>query len=693
MGGLARILGLKRQDGHLFPWAPVCLGTGIGLYFALRTEPEPSVLAALAVAALAGFVLALRFGPGARAGLVALSLLAAGVAVAGARAHAVAGPVLDFRYYGPVEGRIVAIDRSASDATRLTLDRVRLDRVAPDRTPHRVRVSLHGDPPRTDPAPGMVVMLTGHLAGPGGPAEPGGFDFRRHAWFLSLGAVGYTRNPVLVVDPGAGGVPVASVRQALSARVQAALPGETGGFGAAILTGDRSGIGESTTSALRDTNLAHLLAISGLHMGLLAGVVFGALRLALLLPPRIALSWPVKKIAAAGALVAAAGYLALSGANVATERAFVMVAVALTAILLDRRALSLRSVAIAALIVLVMSPEALTGPGFQMSFAATTALVAVFGALRGARIEARAPRWQKAVLALVLSSAVAGAATAPVALAHFNASARYGLLANLLAVPLMGSVVMPAGVAGIALMPLGLDAPAFWVMGIGLDLILAIAHGIAAWPGAVGHVVAPPAAVLPLIAAGGLMLTLWQGRGRFAGLAPAALAMLLWVSADRPAVLISETGALVGVMTEAGRALSRDRGEGFVAGIWLENDGDGAGQEAAASRWPSTSAPWPVIEVAGRRILHVRGKRAVAAFPGCTPGDIVVTDVPPAPDLTCEVIGPDLLRQSGALAYRDGPDGLRMISAREASGDRLWNRAGQGPRPKPAPAPDVIARQ
>lgn len=194
-----------RQRGHLFPWVPVCLACGIGLYFALRWEPAVWMLGAAFAAGVLGSLVWLRRDVPLRAGGLAVCLMAFGFALAGARAHQVAGPVLDFRYYGAVEGRIVGIDRSASDAVRLTLDRVVLERMAPDDTPRRVRVSLHGQQGFAPLTPGATVILTGHLSGPQGAVEPGGFDFRRHAWFLRLGAVGYTRNPVLLLEPpGAG---------------------------------------------------------------------------------------------------------------------------------------------------------------------------------------------------------------------------------------------------------------------------------------------------------------------------------------------------------------------------------------------------------------------------------------------------------------------------------------------------------
>jgi competence protein ComEC len=669
---VARILhaigrGWLLQRGALFPWVPVLLACGIGGYFALPVEPPAAALAACGALAATALGLALRFGREWTGPLgCAVAVLLAGVAIAGLRTHLVAGPVLGWRYYGPVEGRIVGIDRSASDALRLTLDRVTLDRVDPARVPQRVRVSLHGPDTAADVVPGLRVMTTAHLGPPAGPVEPGGFDFRRHAWFQRIGAIGYTRVPVLAVAGAEGAQPLFRTRIALADHVRARLQGQSGAFAAAIMTGDRSGLSRDTLDAMRVSNLAHLLAISGLHMGLLAGFVFAAARLWLAMLPRVALLWPIKKIAAALAILAAAGYLGLSGGNVATERAFVMAAVMLVAVMLDRRALSLRAVAVAAIIVLLLRPEALFGPGFQMSFAATVALVAVFGWLRDARVRL-GPRWLRPVLAVVISSAVAGAATAPVGAAHFNQLAQYGLVANLLSVPLMGVLVMPAAVVAVLLLPLGLDGAALWVMGLGLDWILGVARWAAALDGARIAVVTPGAWVLPLMALGALFVVLWQGRTRLLGLGPVAVAAWLWAGAgaERPALLIADSGGLVGVMTPAGRALNKPRGGGFIARIWLENDGDPADQVEAHARWrDDLVAPFAVT---------LRTGRAAARGPlNCGAARILVlTADPEGPvDGSCIVAAPRTSRITGALAL--AADGTLLPSAADVAGRRPW---------------------
>lgn len=457
--------GLLAQRGHLFGSVPVCLGIGIGVYFAIGQEPDIIQLATLGLGCLCVLVLS-RLGPAAISPLlIGLALIGVGFGLAKTRTTIKEAPVLGFRYYGPIEGRIVNIDRSGSDAVRLTLDRVNLDRMRPAKTPAVVRVSLHGDWPSAPIRPGDMVTTTGHLSPPSGPAEAGGFDFQRHSWFLQVGA----------------------------------------------------------------------------------------------------------------------GYLALSGGNVATERAYIMVAVMWLAVLLDRRALTLRAVAIAAIIVLVIQPEALIVPGFQMSFAATTALVIVFGQMRRLNLQ-RLPKWTQPILFVIISSAVAGLATALFAAAHFNQIALYGLIANILSVPLMGILVVPAMVLAVCLAPFGLWSVGLWTAAAGLQWMLAVAGQVAGMEGALSHVIAPHWIVLPLIGFGLLHMALWQGAMRWAGVAVFGTAIVIWMQTERPSVLIADNGALIRVLGQDGRALSRAKCSGFVASIWLENYGNPVDQARAAAR-------------------------------------------------------------------------------------------------------------
>ncbi len=668
------------QRGHLFPWTPVLLGLGIGIYFLLPSEPSRGaivIMAGLASVLVAGGIL---LPPLPQVGAMALMLILAGVTVAAVRSYSVAEPRLSYRYYGPIEGRIVAIDRSQSDAVRLTLDQVVLADMPPERMPAKARVSLHGTQGYFAPAAGQLIILTGHLSPPSGPVEPGGFDFQRQAWFKRLGAVGYTRTPALLLaEPEVDDLrlQLTAIRLKIAAAVRAALPGRTGAFAAAITTGDRSGMDQATLEALRASNLAHLLAISGLHMGLLTGFVFVAVRTVFATNVMIALHWPTKKLAAIAALLAGAVYLMLSGGNVATERAFVMVAVMFGAILMDRRAITIRAVAVAALIVLILRPETLLGPGFQMSFAATTALVAVFGWLRDA--DWSRSRWPYALrfgAGVAISSAVAGLANAPIAAVHFNQVPHFGLIANVVSVPLMGAFVIPGAVAAAILWPFGLSQLGFWIMKPAIDWILFVAETVSGWPGALSFVPAPGATVLPLLAFGGLILALWQGRARLSGVAVLIAAGSIWSQVERPALLVSESGGLVGVVTDGARVLSKNRGESFAAEIWLENDGD-ATKQAVAFKRPGLVVEDKIrrIHVAELVILHATGKRAgQTAVDRCGEADIVVVNVRMSRVPGCNVYDSARLARTGALAFFAKSDGVKIVTARQRQGARLWSQ-------------------
>ncbi len=679
---LGAALRLDAQRGALVPWVPVCLGIGIGCYFALPAEPTRGVWILLA-AAICLAIPALAAGMWRWPLAVALVLVATGFGLAGVRTHQVAGPVIDWRYYGAVEGRVIEVDRSASDMPRITLDEVVLERVAAFETPRRVRISLHGAQDWLEPRPGQRIMVTGHLSQPQGPVEPGGFDFQRMAWYESLGAVGYARTPALLMAPDDGTRPIGRIRMAISRYVVAVLPGEAGAFAAAITTGDRSAMSTGTLEALRASNLAHLLAISGLHMGLLTGAAFAALRFGLVLVPGLALRRPVKKYAALGALAAGAFYLALSGGNVATQRAFIMAAVMLLAVCLDRRAVTLRAVAVSATIVLLLRPEAVTEPGFQMSFAATTALVAVFRALRN-RTPARQSRWVAPVVGVLMSSAIAGAATAPYGAAHFNQVSHYGLLANMLAVPVMGAIVMPAALLAACLAPLGLAWLGLWIMKPAVVWIMIVAHWVADLPHAVSHVPAAPAPFLPIFTLGMLVVVLWQGRGRWTGVGIAAVAGGMWLAADRPDILIAPSGGLVGVLQADGRALSKPRGDGFAARVWLENDGDTPDQELAASRHVVEDGN-ARFTLGGLDLVQVMGRgSSERAQQFCRQVDIVVTTMDVERDGgSCLLLNAPLLRKTGAVSVRLAEDRADLISARIVSGRRPWNTGADWPEPLP----------
>ncbi|MGF1445932.1 MAG: ComEC/Rec2 family competence protein, partial [Pikeienuella sp.] len=579
-------------------WLPVLFGLGVWAYFAAPSEP-PGWVAALPLGPIAALSTGLPRRAGAWAYALALGLLAvtAGASVALVHARAAAAPVLAEPLHETVDGRVVALSQSAAGAPRVTLDRVTLYGLPVAATPARIRVSLVDMDLATAPRPGERIRVYARLFPPGGPVEPGAHDFARTAWFARIGAVGFAKGPVLHLGPGSRAdrfrIWLAERRAAIADGLRAALPGAEGAFAAAILVGDRSGIQETDATALRAANLAHLLAISGLHMGILCGLVFGAVRFLAAAVPQVGLFVNGKKLAALAALCAGAGYLVLSGATVPTQRAFAMAAVALLAVLLDRPAITLRALGLAAVVVLAVRPVSLLDPGFQMSFAATAALVAVYEALRGLDLKPRGGRATQGVFwrvggyigALLLTSFVAGLATAPYAAAHFNRLPLYGLPANLVAVPVMGLWIAPMAVIAAVAWPLGLSALPLAAMGVGISQVLSVAHAVAAWPDAVRMVAAAPLAALWLVTIGGLWLALWGSWLRVAGALPLALGLWLWADPPpRPLVSLAPGARLVGVVGPKGRVVDHPRAQSFAAEVWLRRDGDPASQEVAAER-------------------------------------------------------------------------------------------------------------
>jgi competence protein ComEC len=472
----------------------------------------------------------------ARAASLALLLFGAGIALVQWETARASGPILEGEI-GPrmVIGIIRAVE-PRDDGVRLVFDDPVFDRLAPDQTPRRVRITVrtHGGIP---PVPGQRVQILAILDTPPPPAYPGGFDFAREAFFDRIGGVGFAVGPLQEAEGGMVEVPswfdlarlhVERIWLDATERILSALEEPVGGIAAALLTGHRSAVPAEELETIRLAGLAHLLAISGLHLGLVTAILFFVFRAFLAGFESVALRFPIKTWAAMAALVGAFGYLLISGATVPTQRAFLMTAIVLLAVALGRQAISLRLVALAAIAVMVLSPHVVTGASFQLSFAAVIALVAVYEALRD-----RWPRWRVTqgpssrlvlyVAGVALTSLIANLATAPLVLTQFGRFATYGLLTNLIAVPVTAFWVMPWGLLSLVLMPLGLESLALVPMGWGIAIILDVAQAAADAPYAQIHTAASPAWVPAVFGLGLVWFCVWR--------TPVEVA---WIRADAP---------------------------------------------------------------------------------------------------------------------------------------------------------------
>ncbi len=531
--------------GDLRAGIPVVLALAFALgafcYFTLGFEPDWAwVLAGLGVAA--GGWAVLRRPTSVLAPICGGLLLAGMIGFAHAKWVAVTTDTITVAPgLGPLqlEGWVRKVE-PGRNGPRLRIAVHAIQGMDSDGTPGLVRVT---HPLSLRVGPGRFVRCRAVLRPPPEPAMPGDYDFQRQAYLEGLGAVGYVQGRCRGGPLGSAGGPVAAAglwldgkRRRIAEHVRVAAGERAGGFAAALVSGDRSYMPEADQAALRGSGLAHLLAISGLHLSIVCGLVYLLVRRSLALAEPLAVRVAVQKPAALAALLAGGVYLLLSGASVSTQRAFIMAAIFFGAILFDRPGFSLRSFAVAMVAVVLIDPVSVTSPGFQMSFAATGALIATYEALsrrRAARADpAGGSRVAEVVNSLVVTSVVASFATAPFALYHFDRVSGGGLLANLLAMPIISFVSAPAAGLALVLAPLGLDSIGLRLFGLSLEWVLAIAHWANALPGQ-ALVPAWPMpgvsfALLVAALAGWVLLTGWW---RWLGLlVPCLLAGFSWVS-------------------------------------------------------------------------------------------------------------------------------------------------------------------
>lgn len=539
-------------------------------------------------------------------------------------------------------------------------------------------------------SPGRGARCYGELAPPAGPLAPGGYDFARRAYFERLGATGYAYGrcrPVELPPPSSAldrwALRLAALRADLGSYIQAAAPGRGGGIAAALVTGDQSWVDEETIIALRDSGLGHLLSVSGVHMGVVGGLTFAALLWAFALIAPIALRWPVKKIAASGALIVLAAYLVISGASVPAIRSFIMGCVAFGAILLDRPAITMRGLALAAFIVVLLYPESVLEPGFQMSFAATMALAALFEARRGGAREPALPTpgpiigllqmSVRGIGGVLLISLVAGLATDPFAIDHFQRFSLYALPANLIAAPIMSFLVAPAAGVAALLSPFGFADGPLQFMAAALDLIAAVGATFGERPEAVRALPRPPDSAFLLCVLALLWACLWVGWMRWGGALLLVLSVGLYVTAPQPvlafdgelrAVFVKADDGVWTLVAGRGRsAYARER-LGAMLGLTPHEVSRLAPPETCDDR----SCRW---YAGGARLVLALSDAAIE----CSGADVVLSRTDSAVaecDANVVVGAQDRAQRGGAMAYvRDGE--VRMVFARAAGHRRPWS--------------------
>ncbi len=698
---LDKNLRTEAEFGTGFLFLPVWLGCGALIYFMLEVEPPLTPLLALC-GLMSGAAFLARNHAAPRLIFTALLMACLGVVAAKVETIRYSTVMMGSEVTTRISGTLVHAEEITNGRTRLIIDVQSTERPKLKFAPERIRVSARGN--FTGVEAGSSVSGLVKLFALPGPVQPNGYDFAFESYFDGVGAAGFflgkpefspSTKPKTTLER------IDAARSALTAHIRSILPGETGAVVAALVTGIRGAVVEADNEALRRSGLAHIMSISGLHLALAAGVLIAAIRLGFAMIPVIANHWPVKKIAASAGIIMAILYCFISGSEVATLRSTIMIVVMLGAVLAGRPAITMRNLAIAAFVLLLIWPHEIAGPGFQMSFAATAGLIAIYRwwARRAApdNTQNAQPRgwfWRAfdagkiVVLGTVLSSTVAGLATLPFGAFHFERLAPWGTLSNLLSLPAVSLVIMPSAVAAMVAMPFGLDGYIWPIMALGVDFMLWLAHAIASLggPDATGPV---PVAALLAATFALIVFCLPQTHLRWLGVLPLIAATGIMMLRDEPVLFVDENAKLIAFVTQSGGlAVNSSRPDDFALKNWQRTvqttevikpvaAKTDAPDSNAVSGFVCSKDLCTGILRGGLRIAHAKTAQSVEQ--GCKAADVLIQGFA-GPPVTCgnpiPVLTAGMLARNGAAAFyedekaQDEKTKDKTAKAKTAAGSR-----------------------
>ena len=682
-------------------WLPVFLGIGSAIYFSLSFEPDANGLIVVLTALMAAFGIIWagywRASAPLRAILAVAVCLAMGMVLAQFRAAWVDTKILSEKF-GPTHilGTIEQIDRQAKGGRFLISDIEWLDDIDVAVLPRKLRLSVRSD--IDEFRVGDRIQMLAVLSPPTEPAMPGGYDFARQQYFDGIGAVAFSYGkPRIIGHAESSGIDMAvnRLRDEIITRINRYLDGDIAAVSVALITSEESAVSQDAIQDLRRSGLQHILSVSGLHLVLAGGLIFLVTRFLLIWIPGLAI--PAKKIAALLAIMATFFYLVISGFAVATERSFIMIGLVFLAILVDREALSMRLVALAAAIVLCLHPESVFSISFQLSFAAVVALISVYESWPAARSGVDKNMFVRVLEYFVLSaltSFIASIATAPIILYHFHQITAQGILANMLANPLVSFWIMPLVILVLLAMPLGLEQWPLYALGIGVDGLLKIASATANMPGAMIMVSAISAVGVLCIVSGGLWVLLWMRPWRYWGILPIVAGCILAAQSQLPDILISGTGKLYGVYADSGQlGVSSLRREKFTAKIWNGHFGQSESVTwDTPELWDSANPQFRcdamgcVLRRKGHEVSFVYRPEILAEE--CASSDLVITAIDQVQDLclgAVQLIDADFVAKHGAATIHITEQGVNIETVGHLRGRRPWTKSmGENDEPESA---------
>lgn len=698
---------LYSVERHRLPlWLPVFIGCGIALYFA-REAPAPLWQPAAGLLAVMALAFALRRVAVLRLVFAVLAAMLLGAAASALRLQAVAAPVLsDTVFFKNVEATVEDIQHKEKKV-KLVLEKPVVETLAPAQTPKHLSITLRKL--ETKVAIGDRIRIPATLFPPPAPAMPGAYDFARIFYFDQLGAVGFSpRQPEVLssfcsakagAESGSCSMlahqqddwqeKLTGLRLLIADHLVEHMGEEAGAIASALMVGEQSRVPEEVSDSMRASGIYHILSISGLHMALATGMIFWVVRLLLVAIPYTAHRWPTKKIAAIFGLLGGLAYLLLAGAPVPAVRSYIMVACVLVAVLCDRKGISMFSLGWAAILILLFMPESLFTASFQLSFAATLAIIALYERYGGLLFHANASLLGKCFLyffGLMLTSLAASFYTTPLAIAHFNRMAIYGIFTNMLIVPLSSIWIMPFAMLVFLTMPLGLDGWPMAMLKLGFEWMMAVSRFFSGLPYANITLPPPNDAGLVLIVAGGLWFALWSSRMRFAGLAMLAAGLATIVLFKPYDMIISDDAKRVAYRSRQGQwIMLRGRADSFEAEIWLRMQG----ADSALLRKEENA---PELECTKETCTIMREGKTVVSLKKQSPAylcdmgaNLLVGDQ----YLFCDDVAIDraFLEKHGATALRFNPDRLQIDTAQARRGSWPWSKLALAPAEDDAKIP------
>jgi competence protein ComEC len=681
---------LEAQRDQLPLLVPVGLGAGIiGWQFGGEGELPAIFCAAAATGCFAAY-LGIQYRV-ARTLLWAALLFCLGFLAISVKSSLVSGDALKRPTIITFNGYVESVE----DVSARGLVRYVLKTGGHAELPKLVRVNVPKDKHRAEIEPGAIIQVKARLMPPAGPALPNSYDFSRQAWFLGIGATGSALSSPVLITQSPGSANFWSVsRESLAAHIRSAMPGESGAVGAALLVGTRGAISEPDAEALRNSGMAHLLSVSGLHVTAVVGGAFMLISRILALFPWLALRIRVPIAAAGGAAAIAVAYTLLTGAEVPTVRACIAALLILVALAMGREPLSLRLLAAGACLVLLFWPEALAGPSFQLSFAAVATIILLHDSRLMQRLTLRRDetlplKLGRFVFSLLATGVAIELILAPIALFHFHKSGLYGALANIVAIPLTTFFVMPLQILALIFDQIGIGGPLWWLAGQGVAVIMMMAYGVSEAPGSVLMLPSMPVWAFGLTVIGGLWLAIVVGKARLAGLLPIALGMAAMATAPRPNLLVTGDGRHVAIVDEKGELVLLRPGAGDYAVSMLSENAAIKTEPKAIDEWDGAQCSADICSFAiksdGRNwsIMATRSGYLVPAMEfaaACKRADIVISEryLPWSCKPRWFKADRDFLERHGGLAVYF--DTAFVDSVARTTGHQPWSTLGKRER-------------